>query len=455
MRIDSFAIGPRPSPAPLRGGDDVDHRRASSRRCDTPQPGALDGAGELRAIRGAHGAPISRRDRAPTRSASTRTAPGTRSCRGPRQDELEGAGARHGRRGGEATVRGALVPGATATVLPAELVPRRGTRCSRRACKRCMREQVDRLRAGADPRDRGGARQAQQRALQQRKELRVEVEPPDERRARMSLGAVMQRSHARLDERVVRDGLAETRTQAQALILAGPRAGGRRARSRRPGTPCATRRACGCAARSALRLARRREARRRARRPRRRSRAAASASTSGASTGGFTDCLLQARRARAWWRSTSATASSTRACATTRASPSSSARNARTSPPADAAAGRSSSSTIDVSFISATLLLPARRRARAARRAPRAREAAVRGRAASRWGRAAWCATTRSAPAAVEPRPAGGRGARLRGRAARPRAGSPGPKGNREIFLLARPAGRRGPDWYGFDSALS
>ena len=38
----------------------------------------------------------------------------------------------------------------------------------------------------------------------------------------------------------------------------------------------------------------------------------------GASTGGFTDCLLQ-RGAAQWWRSTSPTASSTRASATIRA----------------------------------------------------------------------------------------------------------------------------------------
>ena len=43
----------------------------------------------------------------------------------------------------------------------------------------------------------------------------------------------------------------------------------------------------------------------------------------GASTGGFTDVLLQARRRRAWSRSTSATASSTGGCATTRVSSSS------------------------------------------------------------------------------------------------------------------------------------
>jgi hypothetical protein len=68
-------------------------------------------------------------------------------------------------------------------VLPAELVPRQNALLAARL--RTLRaEQVDRVRRELILEIEAEREQAQQRALQQRKELRIEVEPPDEQRAR-------------------------------------------------------------------------------------------------------------------------------------------------------------------------------------------------------------------------------------------------------------------------------
>jgi hypothetical protein len=98
----------------------------------------------------------------------------------PGRNELEvrvrGAG------GAEATQRLVVrcLPGATAPVLPAELVPRQNALLEARL--RALRaEQVDRVRRELILEIAAEREKAQQRALQQRKELRIEVEPPHAR----------------------------------------------------------------------------------------------------------------------------------------------------------------------------------------------------------------------------------------------------------------------------------
>ena len=110
----------------------------------------------------------------------------------------------------------------------------------------------------------------------------------------------------RLDVLLVERGLAESRAQAQALVMAGLVPGLREGGPSRWTSRGAPRREP-----SAVRLARRREARcmrstARASRPR-----GASALDVGASTGGFTDVLLQRGAARVDRRSTSDAASCT------------------------------------------------------------------------------------------------------------------------------------------------
>ena len=100
----------------------------------------------------------------------------------PGRNELEvqvrGAGGAEAR---QRLVR--CVLGAAAPVLPAELVPRQNALLEARL--RALRaEQVDRVRRELILEIAAEREQAQQRALQQRKELRIEVEPPEEQRAR-------------------------------------------------------------------------------------------------------------------------------------------------------------------------------------------------------------------------------------------------------------------------------
>ena len=96
----------------------------------------------------------------------------------------------------------------------------------------------------------------------------------------------------RLDTLLVERGLAESRSQAQALVLAGRVPG-----YEKPGQQVDERASSSRSTAAAVRLARRREARERARRARRR-RPGQRRVDVGASTGGFTDCLLQAGAAR-------------------------------------------------------------------------------------------------------------------------------------------------------------
>ena len=116
----------------------------------------------------------------------------------------------------------------------------------------------------------------------------------------------------RLDVVLVEQGLAESRSQAQALVLAGLVAG-----YDKPGTQVDENAELEVERAAAIRLARRREARARARRASASTRAGADALDVGASTGGFTDsCCSAAQPASS--RSTSATDSSHRGCATIR-----------------------------------------------------------------------------------------------------------------------------------------
>ena len=136
-------------------------------------------------------------------------------------------------------------------------------------------------------------------------------------RSRVPLRAV---ARVRLDTLLAERGLFSSRTRAAASVMAGEvRIGGNGQRAQKPGPDGRSGRR-GCRRRApALRLARRRQARQRAGRRSASTRPGARCLDVGASTGGFTDCLLQARRARTSSRSTSPTASSTGGCATTRA----------------------------------------------------------------------------------------------------------------------------------------
>ena len=97
----------------------------------------------------------------------------------------------------------------------------------------------------------------------------------------------------RLDVLLVERGLAETRAQAQALVLAGLVPG-----HDKPGEQVDESRRAARGSTAALRLARRREAAARARRASAWSSTGRDCADVGASTGGFTDCLLQAGAAR-------------------------------------------------------------------------------------------------------------------------------------------------------------
>jgi hypothetical protein len=70
-------------------------------------------------------------------------------------------------------------PGATAPVLPAELVPRQNALLEARL-RELRAEQVDRVRRELVLEIQGEREKAHRRAVEQRKELRIEVEPPDE-----------------------------------------------------------------------------------------------------------------------------------------------------------------------------------------------------------------------------------------------------------------------------------
>ena len=247
----------------------------------------------------------------------------------------------------------------------------------------------------------------------------------------------------RLDERLVRDGLAETRAKAQALILRGrvlvDERRARQARHARCATP--TRVELRAAPPSASSRAAARSSP--ARSPTSASIPRASVCLDvGASTGGFTDCLLQrgARRVVAvdvgHGQLDVAPPLDPRVAVLERS-------NARTLPAEPCArlpARRSSSSTMDVSFISAALLLPALARGRAARPSSlRAREAAVRGRprAGGEGRRGARRRAPRGAAAGACARPPRGSATSARGEADSRLAG---PKGNREIFLASAAA---------------
>jgi hypothetical protein len=97
----------------------------------------------------------------------------------PGRNELEvqvrGAGGAEARQ--RLVVR--CLPGATAPVLPAELVPRQNALLEARL-RELRAEKVDRVRRELVLEIQAEREQAQQRAAQQRRELRIEVQPPGE-----------------------------------------------------------------------------------------------------------------------------------------------------------------------------------------------------------------------------------------------------------------------------------
>jgi hypothetical protein len=106
----------------------------------------------------------------------------------PGKNELEvqvrGAGGSEARQ--RLVVR--CVPGATAPVLPAELVPRQNALLEARL-RELSAEKLDRVRRELILEIQAEREKAQQRAVQQRRELRIEVEPPGEAERGKAKGA--------------------------------------------------------------------------------------------------------------------------------------------------------------------------------------------------------------------------------------------------------------------------
>ena len=270
-------------------------------------------------------------------------------------------------------------------------------------------------------------------------------------RAGAAAGAARRAKPLRLDERLVRDGLAESRSRAEALIRTGRVLVGD-VPVEKPGTRVRDE--------ATVRL--RGEERRFASRGGEKLAGALADLGAeprglvcldvGASSGGFTDCLLQAGAQRVvaldvgHGQLDSRLRGDPRVAVLERS-------NARTVPAAavrEAAGAEIRLVVMDVSFISATLLLP-----RVAEFAPRAellvlvkpqfevgREQVGKGGVVRDDGlRAAAVDRVREAARAAGYEALGEAESRLAG-----------PKGNREVFL--RLAAQRGPDWYGLTAGL-